>query len=126
MRVRNVFLPDYPLILSLFKLRNVGVFLNQQMSIPNKESRLNNSIDKHIIHKMHKSTKYIRKIERHNYPFIITISYLKGGFIYLRKDSGSMKLVKKANMKENQEAVLDGNLINHSTINTHFPYFIFI
>ena len=46
-QVKHVFLPDYPLVLSLLKSRDVGVFWNQKKkkSGPNSESPLNSSID---------------------------------------------------------------------------------
>ena len=46
MRVRVVFLPDCPLVLSLLKHRGVRAFLNQKMRNPNRRSPLNNCIDK--------------------------------------------------------------------------------
>ena len=45
MQVRHVFLPDYPLILSLLKPRGVGVFWNQKKSGPNIGIPLNSSIN---------------------------------------------------------------------------------
>ena len=33
-QVRHVFLSDYPLVLSLFKLKGVGVFWNKKKKIP--------------------------------------------------------------------------------------------
>ena len=46
MRVRVVFLPNCPLVLSLLKHRGIGAFLNKKkMRIPNRENPLNNSID---------------------------------------------------------------------------------
>ena len=45
-QVRNVFLPYYPLVLSILKPRGVGVFWNKKKSSPNRESILNSSIDK--------------------------------------------------------------------------------
>ena len=43
--VRVVFLPDYPLVLSLLNHRGIGTFLNIKMRNPNRENLLNNSID---------------------------------------------------------------------------------
>ena len=45
MGVRIVFLPDCLLVLSLFKHRGIGVFLNQKMRISNRENPLNSSIN---------------------------------------------------------------------------------
>ena len=42
--VRVVFLSNCPLVLSLFKHRGIGVFLNIKMRNPNIRSPLNNSI----------------------------------------------------------------------------------
>ena len=55
-QVRHVFLPDYPLVLSLLKSRGVGVFWNQKKkkkkkSGSNRRSLLNNSINKASIDK---------------------------------------------------------------------------
>ena len=47
-RVRVVFLPDYPLILSLHKHRSIGAFLNQKNEESKQGSLLNSSIDKII------------------------------------------------------------------------------
>ena len=44
-RVRVTFLPNYHLILSLLKHRDVGAFLNKKMRIPNRISPLSSSID---------------------------------------------------------------------------------
>ena len=46
--VRNVFLSDYFLILSLLEVRSVGVFWNNKKPGPNWKSPLNNSIDKYF------------------------------------------------------------------------------
>ena len=46
MGVRVAFLPNYPLILSLLKYRNVWVFWNKKKSDSNRCSPLNSSIDK--------------------------------------------------------------------------------
>ena len=43
--VRIAFLPNYPLVLSLLKHRDVGTFLNLKIKNPNRENPLNNSID---------------------------------------------------------------------------------
>ena len=50
MQVRNAFLPDYPLILSLLKFKSVRSTLEQKKkkSSPNKGNLLNNSIDIYI------------------------------------------------------------------------------
>ena len=45
MQVRYVFLPDYPLILSLLKPRAIGVFWNKKKSGPNRYNPLNSNID---------------------------------------------------------------------------------
>ena len=45
MGVRIAFLPNYPLVLSLLKHRDVGTFLNLKIKNPNRENPLNNSID---------------------------------------------------------------------------------
>ena len=45
-RVRVVFLPNCPLVLSLLKHRSIGAFFNQKKKRnPNKENPLNSSID---------------------------------------------------------------------------------
>ena len=44
-QVRHVFLPDYPLILSLLKPRGVGVFWNQKNPVQIEETPLNSSIE---------------------------------------------------------------------------------
>ena len=44
-RVRVVFLPNCPLVLSLLKHRGVGAFFNKKMNIPNKGNLLYSSID---------------------------------------------------------------------------------
>ena len=46
MGVKVIFLPDCPLVLSLLKHRDMGAFLNIKMRNPNRESPLNNSIEK--------------------------------------------------------------------------------
>ena len=57
MGVRVVFFPDCPLILFLLKYKDVGAFLNKKkMRNSNRESPLNNSIDRSI-------NRYRRKIE---------------------------------------------------------------
>ena len=43
--VKDIFLSNWSLVLSLFKIRGVGVFLKKKMSFPNRRSPLNNSID---------------------------------------------------------------------------------
>ena len=49
MEVRVAFLPDYPLVLSLLKYRDVGAFLKKKkMRNPNKKNSLNNSIDNYL------------------------------------------------------------------------------
>ena len=47
-RVRVVFLPNYPLVLSLHKHKGVGIFWTKKMRFPNRGSPLNNSIDIYI------------------------------------------------------------------------------
>ena len=47
-QIRHVFLLNYLLVLSLLKLRSVGIFWNKKKSNPNKGSFLNNSIDIYI------------------------------------------------------------------------------
>ena len=44
-QVRHVFLPDYPLILSLLKPRDVGAFWNQKTPFQIEEAPLNSSIE---------------------------------------------------------------------------------
>ena len=48
MGVRVVFLLDHPLVSFLLKYKGVGAFLNKKMRNPNRESPLNNSIDKNV------------------------------------------------------------------------------
>ena len=43
--LKEIVLPNYPLILSLLKYRNVWVFLNKKKSGSNRCSPLNSSID---------------------------------------------------------------------------------
>ena len=45
MGVRVVFLPDYPLVLSLLKYKGIGAFLNKKMRNLNRRAPLNSSID---------------------------------------------------------------------------------
>ena len=45
MEVRIVFLPDCPLVLSLFKHRDIDAFFTKQMRILDRRSPLYNSID---------------------------------------------------------------------------------
>ena len=47
-QIRHVFLLIYLLVLSLLKLRSVGIFWNKKKSNPNKGSFLNNNIDIYI------------------------------------------------------------------------------
>ena len=44
MGIRVVFLPNYPLVLSLLKHKDVWAFLNKKMRSPNRENPLNNNI----------------------------------------------------------------------------------
>ena len=46
MGVKVVFLSDCPLVLSLFKHRDVKVFLNKKIKNQNRKNPLNSSIDK--------------------------------------------------------------------------------
>ena len=47
--LKEIVLPNYPLVLSLFKYRNVWVFWNKKKSDSNKHSPLNNNIDKNKV-----------------------------------------------------------------------------
>ena len=47
-QIKRVFLLDYLLVLSLLKLRSVGIFWNKKKSNPNKGSFLNSNIDIYI------------------------------------------------------------------------------
>ena len=47
-KVRVVFLPDCPLILSLLKHRDVGAFRTMKIRNPNRGSPLNNSIETNV------------------------------------------------------------------------------
>ena len=49
-QVRYIFLPNYPLILSLLKLRSVGVFWNKKKSSPNRGNPLNSRIENNKKH----------------------------------------------------------------------------
>ena len=48
MEIIVAFLPNYLLVLSLFKHRGVGAFFNLKIRNPNRGSLLNNSIDIYI------------------------------------------------------------------------------
>ena len=47
--LKEIVLPNYPLILSLLKYRNVWVFWNKKKSGSNRCSPLNSSIDKEML-----------------------------------------------------------------------------
>ena len=83
MRVRVVFLPDCPLILSLFKHRDIRAFLNIKMKNPNKKSLLNNSIDIYA-----QIVAYNPKINaRTSNPGTCASSTVKQGKIYIKRSS---------------------------------------
>ena len=48
MGVRVAFLPDYLLVLPLFKHRGVGAFKKKKKRIPNRKNPLNNNIDNRL------------------------------------------------------------------------------
>ena len=57
--LKEIVLPNYPLVLSLLKYRNVWVFWNKKKSSSNRCSPLNNSIDKKKIIKNNSSLSQI-------------------------------------------------------------------
>ena len=83
MGIRVAFLPNCPLVLSLFKHKGVEAFLNYKMRNPNRRSLLNNSIDN--IKKIKKKKKLL--FFSFLFFYLLSLWILKSSCIVCKKSS---------------------------------------